>query len=88
MAFRLKFSSRALREIGEDQEWYELQNADLSFPGFLTACFMRYGVISYMFWPCCMMLAIRDAGLKPKHGVSAKQSNIAVLTLHSRGTGR
>jgi len=29
MAFRLKFSSRALREIGEAQEWYELQNAGL-----------------------------------------------------------
>jgi len=25
MAFRLKFSSRALQEIGEAQEWYELQ---------------------------------------------------------------
>jgi plasmid stabilization system protein ParE len=29
MAFRLKFSSRALREIGEAQEWYELQNTGL-----------------------------------------------------------
>ena len=29
MAFRLKFSSRALREIGEAQEWYELQNPGL-----------------------------------------------------------
>ncbi len=26
MAFRLKFSSRALREIGEAQEWYEPQS--------------------------------------------------------------
>lgn len=25
MAFRLRFSSRSLREIGEAQEWYELQ---------------------------------------------------------------
>jgi plasmid stabilization system protein ParE len=29
MAFRLKFSSRALREIGEGQEWYELQSIGL-----------------------------------------------------------
>lgn len=29
MAFRLKFSSRALREIGAAQEWYELQNPGL-----------------------------------------------------------
>lgn len=29
MAFRLKFSSRALREIGEAQEWYELQSFGL-----------------------------------------------------------
>lgn len=29
MAFRLKFSSRALREIGEAQEWYELQSVGL-----------------------------------------------------------
>ena len=29
MAFRLKFSSRALRETGEAQEWYELLNPGL-----------------------------------------------------------
>ena len=29
MAFRLKFSSRALREIGEAKEWYELQSPGL-----------------------------------------------------------
>ncbi len=29
MAFRLKFSTRALREIGESQEWYELQSPGL-----------------------------------------------------------
>ena len=29
MAFRLKFSTRALREIGEAQEWYELQSPGL-----------------------------------------------------------
>lgn len=29
MAFRLKFSSRALREIGEAHEWYELQSSGL-----------------------------------------------------------
>ncbi|MGH9427191.1 MAG: hypothetical protein ACRD2L_12915 [Terriglobia bacterium] len=29
MAFRLNFSSQALREIGEAQEWYELQNPGL-----------------------------------------------------------
>ena len=29
MAFRLKFSSRALREIGEAREWYELQSPGL-----------------------------------------------------------
>lgn len=29
MAFRLKFSSRPLREIGEAQEWYELQSPGL-----------------------------------------------------------
>jgi hypothetical protein len=29
MAFRLKFSSRALREISEAQEWYELQSPGL-----------------------------------------------------------
>lgn len=29
MAFRVKFSARALREIGETQEWYELQSAGL-----------------------------------------------------------
>lgn len=29
MAFCLKFSTRALREIGEAQEWYELQSPGL-----------------------------------------------------------
>lgn len=29
MAFRLKFSSRALRETGDAQEWYELQSPGL-----------------------------------------------------------
>ena len=29
MAFRLKFSTRALREIGEAQEWYEFQSPGL-----------------------------------------------------------
>ena len=29
MAFRLKISSRALREIGDAQEWYELQSPGL-----------------------------------------------------------
>ena len=29
MAFRLKFSARALREICETQEWYELQSPGL-----------------------------------------------------------
>lgn len=29
MAFRLKFSARALREIGEAQAWYETQNSGL-----------------------------------------------------------
>jgi len=29
MAFRLKFSSRAVREIGEAQVWYELQSPGL-----------------------------------------------------------
>ena len=29
MAFCLKFSPRALREIGEAREWYELQNPGL-----------------------------------------------------------
>jgi plasmid stabilization system protein ParE len=29
MAYRLKFSARALREIGEAQEWYELQSPGL-----------------------------------------------------------
>ncbi len=29
MAFRLKFSARALREIGVAQEWYELQSPGL-----------------------------------------------------------
>jgi len=29
MAFRLRFSSRALREIGEAQEWYEFQSPGL-----------------------------------------------------------
>lgn len=29
MAFRLRFSSRALREIGEAQEWYEMQSPGL-----------------------------------------------------------
>ena len=29
MAFRLKFSARALHEIGEAQEWYELQSQGL-----------------------------------------------------------
>ncbi len=29
MAYRLKFSTRALREIGEAQEWYESQNPGL-----------------------------------------------------------
>lgn len=29
MAFRIKFSSHALREIGKAQAWYELQNPGL-----------------------------------------------------------
>ena len=29
MAYRLKLSSRALRETGEAQEWYELQSSGL-----------------------------------------------------------
>jgi toxin ParE1/3/4 len=29
MAYRLKFSQRALRETGEAQEWYELQSPGL-----------------------------------------------------------
>jgi plasmid stabilization system protein ParE len=29
MAYRLKFSSRAVREAGEAQEWYELQSPGL-----------------------------------------------------------
>lgn len=29
MAYRLKFSARVLREIGEAQEWYELQSPGL-----------------------------------------------------------
>jgi plasmid stabilization system protein ParE len=29
MAYRLKFSTRALREVGEAQEWYELQSPGL-----------------------------------------------------------
>ncbi|MFZ2163043.1 MAG: type II toxin-antitoxin system RelE/ParE family toxin [Sideroxyarcus sp.] len=29
MAFRLKFSARALREVGEAREWYELQSPGL-----------------------------------------------------------
>jgi plasmid stabilization system protein ParE len=29
MAFRLKFSARALREVGEAREWYELQTPGL-----------------------------------------------------------
>ncbi len=29
MSFYLKFSSRALREIGEDRAWYEMQNHGL-----------------------------------------------------------
>jgi toxin ParE1/3/4 len=29
MAYHLKFSTRALREIGEAQEWYELQSPGL-----------------------------------------------------------
>lgn len=36
MAYRLKFSSRALRETGEAQEWYELQNPGLGSE-FITA---------------------------------------------------
>jgi len=38
--------------------------AELSFRGSLTVCFMQYGVISYMFWLCCMMLAIQEVGPK------------------------
>ena len=29
MAYSLKFASRALREIGEAQEWYEMQSTGL-----------------------------------------------------------
>jgi|GEM_PF-4585674 len=29
MAFRLKLSSRALRDVGETQKWYELQSPGL-----------------------------------------------------------
>ncbi len=36
MAFRLKFSTRALRETGEAQEWYELQSPGLG-EEFITA---------------------------------------------------
>lgn len=36
MAYRLKFSSRALREIGEAQEWYETQSPGLG-EEFITA---------------------------------------------------
>ena len=39
-------------------------SAALSFLGFLMACFMRYGVISCMFWLCYMMLAIQVFGQK------------------------
>ena len=38
--------------------------AELSFRDSLTVCFMRYGAISYIFWLCYMMLAIRDVGQK------------------------
>jgi len=38
--------------------------AELSFLDSLTVCFMQYGAISYIFWPCYMMLVIRDVGPK------------------------
>ena len=38
--------------------------AEHSFHGSLTDCFMWCGVISYMFWLCYMMLAIRVVGQK------------------------
>jgi hypothetical protein len=38
--------------------------AEHSFLGSPTVCFMRCGVISYMFWLCYMMLAIRVVGQK------------------------
>lgn len=38
--------------------------AEHSFLVFLTVCFMRCGVISYMFWLCYMMLAVRVVGQK------------------------
>jgi hypothetical protein len=36
MAYRLKFSARALRETGEAQEWYDLQSPGLGAE-FMTA---------------------------------------------------
>ena len=38
--------------------------AELSFLGSPTVCFMQCGVISYMFWLCYMMFAIRIVGQK------------------------
>lgn len=52
MAYRLKFSKRALRETGEAQEWYELQSPGLG-EEFIAAMKLY-----------CMMPEIRIVGLK------------------------
>jgi hypothetical protein len=104
MAFRLKFSARALREIGEAREWYELQSPGLGdefltamelqlkrleqapllyaeiiprvrralLPRFPFGLFYAVRGISYMFWLCCMMRAVRGAGQKHASAILEK----------------
>ena len=76
MAFRLEFSARALREMGEAREWYEAQSPDLG-EEFLTAVELqlkRLGQAPLLYaevipdvrrallprFPCGVFYAIRD----------------------------
>ena len=51
MAYRLKFSARASREIGEAQEWYELQNPGLGAE-FIATMELQLNRLEQA--PCCM----------------------------------
>jgi len=56
MAFRLEFSARALREMGEAHDWYELQSPGLG-EEFLVATEYSSSVSSKRL--CCMLRSSR-----------------------------
>ena len=65
--------------------------AEPSFLGSLTVCFMQCGVISYMFWPCCMMFAIRVVGQKPANqaaimGATVSQGEVPLIACRTAHT--